>query len=439
MSSDERVSSRRSNSLQQRTMWTVGDQALNSAQSFGISLIVARESRLAGVGAFAIAFVVYQVLMAVTRPLNSEPFTVGYSAAPLVAARRAASSALGGAAIVGLASAAACAAVGAAVGGQVGSVLLAFALGIPAFCVQDVWRAVFVATGHPARAFANDATVLAALVPACVVAGDVRPHSAAALVLAWVAATAVGAVLGCAQARLLPAVRRGVEWWRATIHIGGRVLGENVVSNFVLAIGLLSVSLAASVSDLGRLRTAQVAIGPASPIVVVVATLIVAEGSRLLARRSRRYPLFVAGAGMSAVGVAAGLAIAWWLAPVSIGVDVLGDNWTAARALVVACGVYVAGVGANTAISAGLRTIGRPAAALRARVLAAPVGLVGGVGGAIAGGPGWAMAGIAVGEWICALLAGRELRTVWQRWNSEPWALTLPTDAGIDPVVLGPR
>jgi len=54
--------------------------------------------------------------------------------------------------------------------------------------------------------------------------------------------------------------------------------------------------------------------------------------------------------------------------------------------------------------------------------LAAPLTVGGGVVGAIHG-PGPAMAGIAAGELLCALLTTLAYRSVWRSWKSEPWGV----------------
>jgi hypothetical protein len=406
-----------------RVVWTIGDQVVSSAQSFGISLAVTHLASLPGIGAFAVAFTTYQVLMAMNRPLNTDPLTVGFAASDGATQRPAASAAAGGALLLGLLAASACAAVGLAVGDTTGAVLVAFAVSIPAFLVQDAWRCVFFTDGRPGRAFGNDAVVLAALAPACWVAHRIAPNDAAGLVAAWGAATAVGAVVGGLQAGARPAVEHAVRWWRATLHLGGRMLGENVVAVAATSAGLLAIAVVAGVEDLGRLRTAQVSLGAVSPVVIAMSTIVVAEGTRLLASQPGRFPLLIRLAAAGSAVLTMAFVAFWLLAPTVVGRRLIGSGWEASRPLVLMSGAYLAAAAFTLAASGALRSLRRPGQALRARLVAAPVTVVGSVVGAVYGGAGWAMFGIAAGEVVCALLSTLAYRSVWRRWREQPWGV----------------
>ncbi len=410
-------------------MWTVGDQVISSAQSFAISLAVTQSTDLSGIGAFAVAFTAYQLLTAVNRPLNTDPLTVGFAASDRAAQSPAAAAATGGAVVLGLVAALGCGAIGLVLGGTTGAVLVAFAVGIPAFLVQDAWRCVFFTDGRPERAFLNDAVVLVALGPACWVALAVAPGNAAGLVAAWSAATAAGALLGGLQTRARPAVEHAIGWWRATIHLGSRMLGENVIAIAASSTGLFAIAAGAMVQELGRLRTAQVALGAVSPVIIAMSTIVVAEGTRLLAHNPRRFPQVIRLAGFGSAILTSAFVVFWLLAPASVGIGLIGPSWEASRPLVLPAGTYLAGIGVTLAASGALRSLRRPGGALRARSLAAPVTIAGGVAGALYGGAGLAMLGIAAGEWLCALLTIRAYRSAWRSWREKPW--------GVGPLALG--
>lgn len=415
-----------------RTVWTIGDQVVSSAHSFAISLAVTHSTSLSGIGAFAIAFTTYQLLMAVNRPLNTDPLTVGFAAADGPTQRPAASAATGGAVVLGIFAAVVCGGIGVGLGATTGPVLLVFSLSIPAFLVQDAWRSVFFTAGRPGRAFLNDAVVLGALGPACLIAGHLAPGSAAALVGAWGAATAIGAVLGAFQTRVRPAVEHALRWWRATIHLGARMLGENVVAIAALSAGLFAIAVGAGVDELGRLRTAQVSLGAVSPVIIALSTIVIAEGTRLLTLEQRRFPLLIRFAGVGSATLTAAFVAFWILTPTVVGRRLIGSGWASSRPLVLSYGVYLAGIGMTLAGSGALRSLRRPGAALRARLIAAPVTVLGGVAGALYGGAGLAMLGIAAGEWLCALLTGLAYRSTWRSWQREPWVVAAPAIAGVD-------
>lgn len=421
------------NKVRGRTVWTIGDQVVSSAHSFAIGLAVTHSTSLSGVGAFAIAFVTYQLLMSINRPLNTDPLTVGFAASDGATQRPAASAATGGAVVLGLLAALGCAAIGLVLDRTTGPVLVAFAIGIPAFLLQDAWRSVFFTDGRPSRAFLNDAVVLVALGPACLVAARIAPHSAAALVAAWGAATATGALLGGFQSRVRPAVGNAFRWWQATLHLGSRMLGENVVALAASSAGLFAIAAGSSVNELGRLKTAQVALGPISPVIIALSTIVIAEGTRLLGQDHRRFPQLVRLAGMGSAALTAAFVIFWLLAPDVVGRRLIGSGWTASRPLVLTYGLYLAASALTLSASGALRSLRRPGAALRARLFAAPVTVLGGVAGAVYGGAGLAMLGVAAGEALCALFTSLAFRSTWKNWQRQPWGAAPLVIVGIEP------
>lgn len=420
-----------------RSVWTIGDQVVSSAQSLAISLAVTQSTSLPGIGAFAVAFTLYQLLLGLNRPLNTDPLTVGFAASDVVTQRPAASAATGGAVALGLVVAPACGALGVVLGPPIGPVLVAFAVCIPAFLLQDAWRCVFVTDGRPERAFLNSVVVLGALGPACWVALQVAPRSAAGLVGAWGAATAAGAVLGGFQARVRPAVENAVRWWRATLHLGSKMVGENVIAVAATSAGLLAIAAGAGAKELGRLRTAQVALGAVSAAIIALMTIVVAEGVRVLAHNPHRFPTLIRMAGFGAASLTSAVVAFWLLTPPGVGRELIGPGWEASRPLVLPSGMYLAAVGSTLASSGALRALRRPGAALRARLIAAPVTVLGGVAGAVSSGAGLAMLGVAAGESLCAVLTLLAYRSAWKRWQAEPWSVAPIAIVGIERSVDG--
>lgn len=415
-----------------RAVWTVGDQVVASAQTFAVSLAVTHATSLGGAGAFAIAFVTYQLLIVVSRAVNSDPLTVGFAASDAASQQEAASGATGGSLVIGLLAGLGCAAAGLIVRGSVGPVLLVLALGVPAFLLQDSWRFVSFMTGRPSRAFVNDGVVLIALGPACWVAARIAPHSASGLVGAWGAATGTGAILGALQAGIRPAPLGVVRWWRTTIHLGGRMLGENFVAVAAYGAGILAIAVGASVGELGRLRTAQVSLGAVSPLIIALSTIVATEGTRLLARNPIRFPQLVRVSAFAAAGFTAASVAFWLIAPPVLGRTIVGPTWDAARPLVLAGGAYLAAAGVTLTASGALRALRRPKRALLARSIAAPATVMGGIAGAVWGGAGPAMLGIAAGESLCALLTVLAYRSVWRIWKGQPWSVGPLATAGTE-------
>jgi hypothetical protein len=404
-----------------RGAWTLADQLVSSAQSLLISLWVTHGVGLSGVGAFAIVFAIYQILLAVTRPLNGDPLAVGFSAASPADRREASIAATGGAVLLGLWTAAVGTVIGVAIGGPLGHAVAVFALGALAIVVQDAWRYVFFTEGRPAKALVNDTLVLLALPVACLLATHLAPRSAASLVGAWCGATALGAIAGLWQTGFVPNVGRGRRWWRATLHFGAHVLGENLIANLAYALGLAAVATLSGVAALGRLRTAQVATNAANPLFLGMGTIVLADGTRLLAADPRRFPrLVVAGCAVAFV-IPNLIALTWWFLPNRIGTVIVGSTWPVSRPLVLGAGAYVAGAAVSIVLSAGLRAMRFPSRAMRTRAVIGPITVTMAVIGALLWGPGGAIGGIAAAEWFYSVLMIPQFRTIWRErlWEAQ--------------------
>lgn len=408
-----------------RSAWTVADQIVSSAQSLLISLWVTHEVSLSGVGAYAIVFATYQILLATNRPLNGDPLAVGFSAAEAADRRTASSAATGGAVLLGLITAAlgvlAGSLLAAPLGGPLSHAVIVFSLGGLGIVLQDSWRYVFFTDGRPARALVNDAVVLLAMPPACLLAGRLAPRSAASLIGGWCAATAVGAMVGFWQTGIRPRLVRGWRWWRAILHFGAHVLGENLIANFAYAIGLAAAAAVAGVAALGRLRTAQVATNAANPLFLGIGTIVLADGTRLLASNPRRFPRAMVAGCMVAFVVPNLIALTWWFLPVRWGTVIVGSTWPVSRPLVLGAGAYVAGAAMSIVLSAGLRAMRFPSKAFKTRAAVGPITVTAAVMGARLWGPGGAIGGIAAAEWFYSVLMVPQFVAIWRqrRWAGQ--------------------
>jgi O-antigen/teichoic acid export membrane protein len=403
-----------------RSAWTFADQALSSGQSLAISLVITHLVGLRGVGAFAIVFSVYQIMLVINRPLNGDPLTVGFSAASRSAKRAAAASASGGAVFLGFCAATIGVACGFGIRGSIGTALVAFSVAIPVFLLQDNWRCVFLTMGRPARAFANDAIVLMSLIPTCLVANEIAPRSAAAFVGAWGGATGVGAAMGVFQSGILPRVNLAVRWWKSTLHFGIKVLAENLLINVTYFAGVATIVVISGAPQLGRLRTAQVVTGLATPIILAVALVVLADGSRLLESNPRRFPRVVLLGLIATVGVALGAGLIWYWLPVHLGTILIGANWSKARPLVIGASAFAAAGGATLTLSSSLRAMRFPGDALICRVIVAPMTVGAAVFGGLLRGPVGAIWGLAITEILCALLLAVRFAMIWRsgRWRT---------------------
>jgi O-antigen/teichoic acid export membrane protein len=402
-----------------RSTWILVDQGVNSAQTFLVGLAVAREVSLGGVGAFAVAVAAYQVLIAVTHPLHADPLAILYNATEERGSARAAEAAGAAALLFGATAAALVAVAGLVTGGVLSSVLLAFAVAVPAVCLQDLWRTHFVSSARPLVALANDSAVLAALVAGIVVSAQVRPHSAAALTLAWAAALWVGAVLGAVQAHVRPRLAGARRWWTETITFSRPMVGEYLLTTVAYVTALLGVALAArhGLDRLGELRTAQVALSPLNPLAIALTTLVLAEGGRSLHAGTDRLQRLVRIAAVAAGACSIVATVAWLAAPIDLGTDLIGPNWERSRDFLLPWGACLLAIAFAVSASAGLRALRRPDEALRGRLVSTACDVVGVTIGAVVWGPIGAVAGIAAGETVGAVLMMRRFETAWRSWR----------------------
>ncbi|MDQ3979874.1 MAG: hypothetical protein M3314_10010 [Actinomycetota bacterium] len=385
--------------MRRRSIWSLADQVVSSLTNLVVLVVVTRTAPLGEIGAFALAFSVYQLLLALTRPLNTDPLLISYSGETAEAQREAGRSASGGAVALGLLVGLVGVAAWGVVRGSPGRALLALAACSAIFLLQDAWRLLFITQGAPTKAVVNGVIALVALVPALFVTDQLFGATASSSVLAWAGATAVAALAGVPQARIWPRPDRALRWWKDTSHLGTPMLGENVVAMAGYLVAIASIAWVSGVPALGRLRAAQVAIAVSHPLILVAGIVVTAEGSRVLSTgRLRR---LVALVGLGTAGFTLLVTLAWHLVPASLGRRVLGPSWAGARPLLLAAGLFALAVSLTTVVSAGLRAARAPRVALCARLVAAPLIVTAALLGARSG-PGIAILAMAVVEVGCA-------------------------------------
>lgn len=388
--------------VRRRSAWSLADQGISSVASFALGLLVSREAALPEIGAFAIAFSCYQLLLAVGRPLNSDPLAIRFSASSTTDQRDPAATATGGALVLGTAVLPLGVVAALAVGGGTGRAILVCALFAPLFLLLDTWRYVFFTRGRPAFAFVGDTAVLIVLVPVAIIFMGLVGNSGAAFVAAWGTASGLGVVTCVAMGPLRPRVGAAVAWWRGMAHLGRHMLGENLLAMGSYLAALSIIALIAGSDDLGRLRVSQVAFAPANFMTLALGTIMLAEGSRVAARASRGvWRLAVAGVS-AAAGTAGLLAIFWLALPTDAGAKVMGSAWPEAHPLIIPAALYFGGIGLTMVLSMALRALQATREAFRCRALASPFTVIAALVGSLIDGPGLAMLGMATAEFCCA-------------------------------------
>lgn len=403
-----------------RAGWGILDQALSSLTNFALAIVLAQRLDLPEFGAAGISFAAYLIAANASRALTTEPLTVRYSGLSRAAWRPAAASAVGSSLVIGLAAGALCVAVGVGLGGVVGLALIALGLTMPGLLVQDAWRFAFFAEGRPRSAFVNDLAWAILLVPALLAALALGEPTPWPYILAWGISGTCAAVVGLAQARLVPAPLRFRAWFDEHRDIAPRYLVEFVVLSGATQIRLVLVAAIADLSLVGALRGGQVLFGALHPLTYGLQLTLVPDAVRA-ARQSvaalRRRTIALA-AGLAVISAGFGLAL--FLLPDEIGRVLLGRTWDDARPTIAGQTLVMASAAVSLGALVGLRALAAAGRSMRARILASAIGIIGAVVGATTRDPALCAAWIGVAVALGAI--------VW--WREYLVALRLATTAG---------
>ncbi|MQA79609.1 MAG: hypothetical protein GEV10_14210 [Streptosporangiales bacterium] len=392
-----------------RLTWGLADQAVSSLTNFAVGLLVARSLSAAEFGAFTLAWVTFGVALNLSRGLATDPLVVRYSGTSRSVWRAAVPASAGTALAVGLAGGVVCAVAGLALGGTLGAAFVALGMVLPGLLLQDAWRYAFFAAGKGARAFANDMLWAVALVPFLGLAST--RASVTWFVLAWGAAAAVAALVGCLQTRLLPDLRGVVGWLSRQRDLGARYLFENVSQGVSSQLRMYGVGAIAGLAAAGTIRGAELLLGPFLAVLMGVSLFAVPEAARVLRRSTRTLWHFCLGVGgLQSLGT-----LAWCLAlllflPDAVGAAVLGPVWATASQLILPVSLSVMNAGFSAGATAGLRALGAAGRSLRSQLFTSAAYLVFGVIGAAAGGAFGSACGCAVATLLGAAVWWWQLR-----------------------------
>ena len=368
-----------------RAGWGVADQALSSLTNFGLAVVLARGLTAEGFGAASITFAVYVLVLNVSRSLTSEPLTVRHSRQDRIEWAGPAAAALGAELVIGLITAAGLLVVARWVGGPSGGALAALAITMPGLLLQDGWRFAFFATGRPRAAFMNDLLWLVFMILTLAVAlagGSPEPWP---YVLAWGLAGAMAGIAGIAQARLLPAPRRTVAWFRTNRDLATRYAAESIVLAGSSQLRLVIVGVVGGLAMAGALRAGQVIMNALNPLSYGLQLTAVPEAVAIARRDRGRLTRYVArlAIGLGAVSLLWGVAV--WLIPSGLGQALFGATWDEAHSTIPGQTIVVVASGLSAGAIVGLRALAAAGYSLRARILSSIIGLVAATLGAMTG------------------------------------------------------
>ncbi|WP_210509054.1 hypothetical protein [Naasia sp. SYSU D00057] len=364
-------------------------------------------------GAFALAFTIYSLVVAVGQALTGQVAVIRYSGATS-GMRGSVVAAAGGAAItIGGVAALVVLACASFLGMPLSTVLVATAVALPALTLQDFVRTVLIAFGTPARAFFNDLLWTGLWATAFAVLFVVGVDVVVPFVIGWGASAVLAAAVGMWQAGAAPAPLKAVTWVRLHWDTAVPLLANAFVVMGALQVAFLLIAAIGALEDVGALRAAQTLLGPLNILGFAASSFAVPEIVR--GNFGRRGLLYVA-VSMSAVlvivtGVWGGLLM---LLPDFVGAEILGATWQGAREVLPGLIIYSAAIAATSGATAVMRALDRPRSALLVSILLGPSVVLFSLLGVIWAGAVGAAIGFAVGAAVvippCWVLLMRDVR-----------------------------
>jgi hypothetical protein len=393
----------------------LADQAVASASSFVLAVLVARHADGAAFGGFVLAWTAYWLVLGSVRALVCEPLLIRYSGQPPRRWRAVAAAAAGTAFVIGLGAAAACGLAGLFVPPDVGRWLLAVAVFLPGLLVHDVWRVASFARSRGQDALVLDLVWLAAFVAAAglVEAGTVSAGPTALAL--WGACGCLAAGVGSVWFRCAARPAAAWRWWRHTRALGGRLLPEFVALGAASQAAAVVVAAVAGLAAAASLRGAQVLLGPLNVVFSGLALVTIPHGASLARISPQRVVALARRAAVVCAATALTTGAVIGLLPESVGSALLGQIWPLARSVLGPSTVAVALSGVVVGATIGLRSLADARSSLRARLVVAPITVAGVAAGAAFGATGAAV-GLAAANllaaciWWRALLAAPALR-----------------------------
>ena len=319
--------------------WNVVDQMLSALSNLGLSIAVARTTSASGFGAFAVAFLLFGICLAVTKSVVGQPLQMRLSGASAAECRRGFQAGLGAATVLGLAFGLVLSVVGLVVGGEVGGALVALALVLPGLMLQDSCRMAAFTLGRPQLAALIDAVWIVILVGLLAILVGHGQHQVGGLIVAWGGSAALSALLGLAVLRTRPALPRARGWVREHQDLIRYLLPEYFLGLGATHFGILLVGVIAHASAVGSLRAAQVLLGPLGIVGTAVFQFAVPEVARRASASTRWLATLAAGLSGGLGLLAIGYVALMLLLPHTVGVALFGDSWAGAAAVLLAMGL----------------------------------------------------------------------------------------------------
>lgn len=326
--------------LAKRASWNVIDQGMSALANMLLMVVVARAvNDESAFGAFAIAFVVYGVGVAVAKALVGQPLQMKYSDTTGEEFRRAVRNSQGTAAWIGILGGIVCLGVGFGIGGSVGEALIALAPCLPALLMQDSCRMAFFANGRAEYAALIDFVRMVLQFAFLFLAIYGGFHNVGVLTLTWGVAGAISAGVGLYLLRAAPRMRGAVVWVREQRELNGYLMAEYLLGLGAAQFGILLVAPLASEADVGALRAAQTVLGPLNILGTAALAFAIPELSRRtnLSFKARMQALVAISGFMGTVATL--WVVGLLLLPDAVGDELFRASWRGAQEVLLPMGL----------------------------------------------------------------------------------------------------
>jgi O-antigen/teichoic acid export membrane protein len=378
-----------------RATWVFADQGLSSLSNAALMIVVARSVSSAEYGSFALAFSAYAFVLALAQALPGQIMAIRHADPDDEESLPAAKSALGLAALIGVAGSMVMIVIALFLSRSVKEALITVAVLLPAMMVQELWRVIFVSWGTPRKAFFND--LVWVVLQAVFLAGAIAsPYEGSwVYLLAWGGAAVLAGLCGCLQGGFRPEFREAISWNRRHRDIGFPSVANAFTILGAVQVALIGVASVASVQVVGALRAVQTLLGPLNIFGFALSAFAVPEIARRRQSSFRQYILFAVAIGAPIVALALGWGGVLIALPDRYGPTLLGDTWEQADKAIPGMMLYFAAIGATTGATAVMRALGRASYAFWTSCTLAPLIIIGAIGGAAwngAAGSAWGYA-----------------------------------------------
>jgi O-antigen/teichoic acid export membrane protein len=326
------------------------DQIVSGASNVLSSVLAARALGVASFGLFGILFLVYTMLVGVTRGLISDPLLVH----PADAEERP-GLVIGSACMLGLSLAAGTVLVGIGIhllNATFGDGMIILGACLPLLILQDLGRYIGFAVQKPVDAVVLDSAWCAFLVAGIVILFATGARTLPGYIAVWAGSGAAAGLVLFAQHRIRE-VRLGFTWLRNTWHFGWRYLISYLSTQGAALAGSSGVGAIAGARSLGGINGAVLLTRPFTTFVQAAGAANIGEVTRSRSDRARVRRHVTVTAGLTTAVAAINMAVMLAL-PHRLGTLLLGASWHAAKPLLLPTGVQILCLGVLTGPRAGL-------------------------------------------------------------------------------------